>query len=494
MGIRILWPPLLVAVIFLIISGSAGARSDWLAADSTGPTVSIMSPAAGATVATTRLLTSGVVSAEAGVSRAIGGQNVPAAASVSITSPMRDAMVGGLLTVSGVAAGDIARVEVKVDGGAYELASGTSAWAATIDTTADGDGTHTLTARATDAYGNAVSAKTAIRITNLGAPANQIYWGAWIGSQFTGLLPPWDMTAVTAFENLTRKPLSLIAFSIPFQNCHAACFFYEFDTPAFDNVRNHGSIPFFSWGSQSTPPNRIEPDFQLRDVIGGTYDSFIQRWATEAKTWGHPFFLRFDWEMNGNWTPWSEGVNGNRRGEYVQAWRHVHDIFTSVGATNATWVWCPNFDPYHVWTPLPRLYPGDAYVDWTCLDGYNWGTNPVKPGVWVTFDEVFHSTYRQVVNKIAPSKPMVIGETASTEIGGSKAVWITDLLSVQLPLNYPKVRGVVWFEKGGAEGDGMDWPIESSRTSRVAFRTAIKSPLYTSNTFGSLDTSPIPPP
>ncbi len=35
------------------------------------------------------------------------------------------------------------------------------------------------------------------------------------------------------------------------------------------------------------------------------------------------------------------GVNGDQPGEFVAAWRHVHDIFTSVGATNATWVWCP---------------------------------------------------------------------------------------------------------------------------------------------------------
>ena len=49
--------------------------------------------------------------------------------------------------------------------------------------------------------------------------------------------------------------------------------------------------------------------------------------------------------MNGNWFAWMEGVNGNQPGEYVAAWRHVHDIFTAVGATNVSWVWCPNVDP-----------------------------------------------------------------------------------------------------------------------------------------------------
>ena len=114
-------------------------------------------------------------------------------------------------------------------------------------------------------------------------------------------------------------------------------------------------------------------------MIEGHHDAYIREFAEAAKAWGHPFFLRFNWEMNGNWFPWSEGVNGNQPGEYVAAWRHVHDIFTQVGATNATWVWCPNVDPASKLHDLASLYPGDAYVDWTGLDGYNWGTNPASP-------------------------------------------------------------------------------------------------------------------
>ena len=114
-----------------------------------------------------------------------------------------------------------------------------------------------------------------------------------------------------------------------------------------NSIRSHGAIPFYSWGSQSipVPSNLSEPNFQLSDVIEGHHDAYIRKFAEAAKAWGHPFFLRFNWEMNGGWFAWAEGVNGNKAGEYVAAWRHVHDIFTQVGATNATWVWCPNVDP-----------------------------------------------------------------------------------------------------------------------------------------------------
>ena len=290
------------------------------------------------------------------------------------------------------------------------------------------------------------------------------------------------MTAVADFEKLSGKPVSLINFSSPWMSCYSnPCKPYNFDTTAFNNVRNHGSIPFFSWGSDSLPFSVSEPNLSLSTIIAGGWDSYIKTWATAAKSWGHPFFLRFNWEMNGNWFPWSEGVNGNTSGQYVEAWRHVHDIFASVGATNVTWVWCPNVDPNNSHTPLPGLYPGDSYVDWTCLDGYNWDSP------WMSFDQLYKSSYDALVGSIAPTKPIVIGEQASTEKGGSKASWITDMLT-KIPASYPKVGAVLWFEKYDS---GMDWPIETSTNATAAFAAGISSSAYASNQFGSLGNAPI---
>ena len=156
--------------------------------------------------------------------------------------------------------------------------------------------------------------------------------------------------------------------------------------------------------------------------------------------------------LAGAYTPWGVNANGNSPSDYVPAWRHVHDIFTSVGATNATWVWCPNIEYQGSYKPLSSLYPGDAYVDWTCLDGDNWGTNPWNPNVWTTFAQTFGASDSLITGTIAPSKPMVIGETASTEYGGSKAAWITDMLKTQLPLNFPKIKGFLGFEAWDSRG------------------------------------------
>jgi mannan endo-1,4-beta-mannosidase len=318
-----------------------------------------------------------------------------------------------------------------------------------------------------------------------------LYWGAYFGDHLTGTQPPWDMSAVSRLEALTGKRPSLVHFASPFASCRSSgCSFYAFPAAAMETVRRYGAIPFFSWGSQSTPSSLDEPDFQLADIITGTYDEYIRTFAEAARRWGHPFFLRFNHEMNGRWFPWAEGVNGNRRGEYVQAWRHVHDIFRRVGATNVTWTWCPNVDVAGSLGSLRPLYPGDRYVDWTCLDGYNAGTDPRRPDVWRTFDEIFGSTYQEVVQRVAPDKPMVIGEVASSELGGSKAAWIEDMLS-SIPRRYPQIRGIVWFER---VEDGVNWPIETSRSSLSAFARGIQGPAYVSNDYSDLSGGSIRPP
>ncbi len=302
-----------------------------------------------------------------------------------------------------------------------------------------------------------------------------ILWGALVSDQLTGHQAPWDMGGPKALEAMLGKRMSLIHFMAPFSHCDSSgCGYYRFPEEEMQTIRSHGAIPFFSWSSQSIPSSEEQPDYQLGDVISGRYDGFIRDWAKDAKRWGRPFFLRFNWEMNGDWFPWAEGTNGNRPGEFVRAWRHVHGIFSEVGATNPIWVWCPNVDFEDNLGNLRGLYPGNADLAWPGLAGYNSGTNPPKRDRWRSFDQLYRRTYDEIVTEIAPGKPMVLGELASSEQGGSKAQWIAEMLR-DLPSEYPKVRGLVWFDKFE---NGMDWPIETSPSAVAAFAAGIKGRAY----------------
>ncbi|HVO55129.1 MAG TPA: glycosyl hydrolase [Solirubrobacterales bacterium] len=321
-------------------------------------------------------------------------------------------------------------------------------------------------------------------------PAKGVYWGAWIGPQLTGTEAPWDMSAVSQFQGLVGKSPSLIEFSSPFRTCNGgSCEDNKFPTGAMQSIRSYGAIPVFSWGSQPNSATLNDPDFSLQNIANGSLDSYIRQFATEAKAWGHPFFLRFNWEMNGTWFLWSEGLNGNSPGSYVAAWRHVHDIFASVGANNATWVWCPYAGASGARAQLGKYYPGDEYVDWTCLDGYNWGgPNSTRPSPWRSFDWLFATAYRKVTKKIAPNKPMMLGELASNGGGKPKATWINRMFAA-LPKRYPRVRGLVWFN---CPDRTMSWTLESSAAGLRAFSKGIQDRRYLSPRFNSLAESPIP--
>jgi len=426
--------------------------------------------------------------------------------SLATVTPGDGSTASGAIAWSVTVGGTASRVDFAVDGiVTWSQSSAPYAYGGVngrLDTTKLANGSHTLTATAFGARGAKASGRVTITVANE-TPDPQpepepepepgsrpIYWGAWIGDQLTGKQAPWDMNAVAKFEDMSGKPLSLVEFGQPFSTCSgSSCSFYSFPWTPLEDVRQHGAIPVVSWSSQSIPSSVTEPDYQLSDVISGRYDSHIREFATKAKAWGHPFFLRFNWEMNGDWFPWSEGVNGNKPGEYVAAWRHVHDIFTAVGATNVSWVWCPNVAWDGTLDHIASSYPGDAYVDWTGLDGYNWGTNPVRQGKWQTFRQLYRSTYQHITETVAPSKPMMIGEVASSEYGGSKATWIREMLT-QIPAEYPKIRALIWFERFDS---GMDWPLETSSTATAAFADGVQNPIFETNTFSSISSSSIGP-
>ena len=139
----------------------------------------------------------------------------------------------------------------------------------------------------------------------------------------------------------------------------------------------------------------------------------------------------------------------------------------------------PNVDPQNKYTSYAQLYPGNAYVDWTCLDGYNKTGNE-------SFSDIFSASYQKLLD-LAPTKPIMIGETSSVEGGAGKAAWVTDALT-QLPTSFPQIKAVVWFNWRIFEANRWwEWPIESSPSTQQAFRAGISSPYYVpGGTFGSL--------
>jgi hypothetical protein len=233
-------------------------------------------------------------------------------------------------------------------------------------------------------------------------------------------------------------------------------------------VAEHAAVPLITWEPYGHP---------LHSISGGSYDDYIHRSARDAAAAGSPMFVRYGHEMNGSWFPWGLHNNGNTASDYVAAWRHVVRIFRQEGATNVRFTWCPNTGKFD------SLYPGDDYVDWLCLDGYNWGA---KWDTWDSWDTVFGDSYKALTR--LSKKPVMIAETGVNEQGGDKAAWIRSSFSADTMSRYPHLRAVLLFNK---DQDGAVWRIDSSASALKAYRTALNDPVFDLDAKSLLDaTSP----
>jgi mannan endo-1,4-beta-mannosidase len=143
-------------------------------------------------------------------------------------------------------------------------------------------------------------------------------------------------------------------------------------------------------------------------------------------------------------------------------------IFRQRGVNNVEWVWSPNADCAGK-CPFSGYFPGNSWVDWVALDGYNYGSVDHAP--WYSFNQVFKSSYAKLA--ALSSKPVMIAETASTGTGGNKAQWIKQAFTT-LPRRYPRIRAVVWFDRD----QETDWRVNSSPASLAAWKAVVASPLY----------------
>jgi hypothetical protein len=216
-----------------------------------------------------------------------------------------------------------------------------------------------------------------------------------------------------------------------------------------------GRIPMVSWVYRSRG--------KLRAINSGRWDRVIRRHARRIRRFGHPLFLRWGWEMNGDWAPWSGYRNGRDPEKFVRSWRRIVRIFRHVGARNAVFVWCParKSHPTVPWNAARHYYPGDRYVGWVCTEAYNWGTTRDWSS-WHDFAWLVGPNYR----RFADRKPMMIGESGSAEQGGSKAAWILQA-GDQMTSTFRNIAAYVWFNK--VDGN-VDWRVNTSQKSLDAYR------------------------
>jgi mannan endo-1,4-beta-mannosidase len=269
-------------------------------------------------------------------------------------------------------------------------------------------------------------------------------------------IPTGGDAALTSYANLVGGMPAVAMWYTPITQ--------PFNAAQMDVYADHDVMPMISMGTDNLTPSDAA-------IASGAADTYLHAFAHAAAAWNKPFFLRIDWEMNGFWYPFSPGQNGNTNASYIAMWQHIVTVIRQDGAKNVLFVYSPNtlcggcadFD---------QMYPGNDYVDWVGLDGYNWGTTQ-QYSTWHSFTQEFATSYDKLI-ALAPGKPMMIGEVASAEQGGNKAAWITSMYTQEIPARFPLLRLITWFNFNKE----TQWPVTSSPAALTAFRQVVANPLY----------------
>lgn len=210
----------------------------------------------------------------------------------------------------------------------------------------------------------------------------------------------------------------------------------------------------------------VQPGWTSADIAAGKHDDYVRRWARTVRDSGlKNVYMRFNHEMNGDWFPWYHDQAG-----YIEAWKHVVDIFRAERASNARWVWSINPSLYQddtTWLNNAKLYwPGPDYVDYLGSTMISFGGKkcPQLPCSTKTkdydvrlFAQRIEFAYQQF------DKPVVITE-ANTDFDG-RLRWLRDLQEWVQTATYVRVVVISQAPSRAAAasiGSGeLDWTIDT---------------------------------
>jgi beta-mannanase len=271
-------------------------------------------------------------------------------------------------------------------------------------------------------------------------------YGAWLGDFPT-------TASVSTYEQLSGHHLDVGQFYIDWSSN------FSFIQPYLQTLDADHSTPMVTW---------MPSQYNTQQIANGAADSYIQNFAIGVRNYGKPIQLRPMHEMNGNWYSWGIGDSSvNTNASYIKAWQHIVTIFRQQGATNAKFIWSITSSNVGAGSSFTGAYPGDNYVDYVGVDGYNWGTTQSWGSTWQSFDQIFSAPYQALTQ--LTSKPILIPEWASAEIGGNKAAWITDAFQQLASSKYARVVGADWFNMNKE----TDWRINSSSAALAAYQAAL---------------------
>jgi beta-mannanase len=266
--------------------------------------------------------------------------------------------------------------------------------------------------------------------------------------------------AINEFENNSGKKLALVVFSNDWYNG------ISFPGSKANIIKQNNAVPIIRiapWNSNGQNLSNAGP-YTMSNILNGQHDAALIQWANAARTFGSPILADFGYEPNNNYFPWSK----QGAAMYIDAYRHIVNIFRQQNATNVYFVYHPDMgsNPDN----MKKWYPGDKYIDWILASAYGEGNDTGCIGI-------LNRSYNQLT-AISPSKPLGIEEWGIGSPSDTK-----NTLDSLAQNKFPKIKILSIWNEGPA--GGKDRRIERSPEMLNAYRSGIANSFYLPSNFNS---------
>ncbi|MES2848728.1 MAG: glycosyltransferase [Bacteroidota bacterium] len=144
-------------------------------------------------------------------------------------------------------------------------------------------------------------------------------------------------------------------------------------------IYDHNALPLLVWKPFANNNSITSADDQLmQQVATGKFDSAFIDFAKQISALNKPVFVNLHFNKTNGDT-----LNKLQPQYYIDAWRHVHSVFDSVGTEKIIWVW-NNWDI----ATAASYFPGSYYVDWLGVNIYDGEKSSSETG-----RQGFHTQY-----------------------------------------------------------------------------------------------------
>jgi len=290
-----------------------------------------------------------------------------------------------------------------------------------------------------------------------------------------------------------------------------------FPWACMDSAAAAGKLPMLRWNPRSTqtdwprrviaggypltedvdpldvPPEAEDAEFGLQRVIDGAFDAEFEAFADDAAAFGGAIVLELCSEFSGvqytcngiyNGGAVLDGYGDDTKPDgperFVDAWRHIVDLFRARGADNVTWLLhYDSIDPTDLpselqeWNSMANYYPGDDYVDWIGTSMYG---QEDRDDPWTPFRTVLDDNLPDL-EALSETVPIGVVEFGTHASGRSPddsdgiAEWLEDMFDTLRDPDYASVRWINWYQTRDydltAEDDGLE-----------AFRAGAADPFF----------------